>query len=417
MSVIMEDQIRQALTLMRIRRYRDAQTILAALLEQDPLNTRILYIFAEVKLQLSEHAAALEMIRQAIGLSPSDDRLFYRCGRIRLAMEQLKEAEEDFLEALRINPHSADYFASLAVLRSTGDNTEEKMEGCLQLADKALALNPENVPALNARCRALSRLGRSSEAERDIRAAFSIAPENPYNHATQGWMQVENGQPGNAVSSFAEALRLDPLNAYAQLGLREAMKGQHWLYRKTMGLVSGPIHSMTEKIQTIVQIVLTAIIAACFAGYFFPAFIPYAFLTGFTFFAALFLPYYIVPLGNLVLRLNRTGRHLLSKRDVATSSRVGASLLGAIAGLIYYLATREPGALAVYITGILLMVPLSVRLPASKSNMYTNLLLPASLTLGICAVAAVFDSGRFWHPLTILFFAWFFLYQAILKKL
>jgi tetratricopeptide (TPR) repeat protein len=413
---MMEDQIRQVLTLMRIRRYKDAQTILTALLEQEPLNTRILYIFAEVKLQLKEHAAALEMIRQAIGLSPSDDRLWYRRGRIRLAMEQLKEAEEDFLEALRINPHSADYFASLAVLRSTGDNTEAKMEDCLQLADKALALNPENVPALNARYRALSRLGRTSEAERDIRAAFSIAPDNPFNHATLGWMQVENGQPENAVSSFAEALRLDPLNPYAQLGLREAMKGQHWLYRQTMGLISGPVHSMTEKIQTVVQIVLTAIIAVCFLSYFYPPFIPYALPIGFTFFAGLFLPFYIVPLSNLILRLNKTGRHLLSRRDIVISNRVGSSLLAAIAGLTYYLATGEPGALAVYMTCILLMVPLSVTLPVGKSNVYTNLLLPASVTLGIFAVAAVFDSGSFWHPLTILFFAWFFLYLAILKK-
>src|SRR5436190_595817 len=77
----------------------------------------------------------------------------------------------------------------------------------------------------------LVKLGRRGEAGAAIDAALARDPQNATTHANQGWTLLHQGDPRKALEHFREALRIDPDLEWARAGIVEALKARYVAYR------------------------------------------------------------------------------------------------------------------------------------------------------------------------------------------
>ncbi len=118
----------------------------------------------------------------------------------------------------RMLPDSASAQAALAfaLLRN------RRPRAALETADAALAIDPDDLGALNSRALALGALGRADEAELTLRDALRRNPQSSGLHNNIGLMQLRQGQVAVARGSMLESLRIDPMSGLAASNLRRA---------------------------------------------------------------------------------------------------------------------------------------------------------------------------------------------------
>jgi Flp pilus assembly protein TadD len=80
----------------------------------------------------------------------------------------------------------------------------------LRLANRALALNGQSVPALYIKSAAYARLGRYVSARAALVRATELEPHNPQPWMLLGDIAVRRGDLKASKSAYARALRLDP---------------------------------------------------------------------------------------------------------------------------------------------------------------------------------------------------------------
>jgi tetratricopeptide (TPR) repeat protein len=96
-------------------------------------------------------------------------------------------------------------------------------------------------------------MARPDEARHTIATAMRINPENERTHADKGWIELNNNNRPLAEKHFREALRINPNNQYAEVGLKRVMD-------KNYGKPPGSAPNATTKI-LIYVILLTVTIA------------------------------------------------------------------------------------------------------------------------------------------------------------
>jgi Flp pilus assembly protein TadD len=119
-------------------------------------------------------------------------------------------------------PRDAEARALLAELLDEGGEPESALEELTF----ALADASDPVPVLVRRGAILARLGRSAEAERDLREAVSLQPSYPSGHLQLGVTLLRRGLAGDAAAAFRETLRLAPEDSDASYYLGEALLAQ-----------------------------------------------------------------------------------------------------------------------------------------------------------------------------------------------
>jgi len=139
---------------------------------------------------------------------------------------ELLKAES--LRAMRERPNNPDA-ADLAmrgeiILRSSPNGREEYNEA-RALFERALALDPQNLPAMigltNVLTDRLIDLASPdpekdvARAEETINAALALQPDNSSAHRQKGYVQITKRQYASAISEFEKAIAEDPNNAYA----------------------------------------------------------------------------------------------------------------------------------------------------------------------------------------------------------
>ena len=165
------DQAYLARALIRLERRLDARSVSDESLRLDPTAPEVLAARVEVLDGVGDRGGAVEAARALVA------RL----------------------------PESASARATLAfALYRRG-----RPRAALQVADQALALDPTDISALNARAVALGALLRPDEAAAALRAALERAPETPALHNNMGLALLRQGQVSMARGSMEEALRLD----------------------------------------------------------------------------------------------------------------------------------------------------------------------------------------------------------------
>jgi tetratricopeptide repeat protein len=189
---------------------------------------------------------------------------------------------------------------------------------------------------------ALLRLDRRDEAGAAMEGALARDPDDAFTHANRGWSLLHEGDPRRALEHFREALRLEPELDFARAGLIEALKARYWLYRQVLRyflwiarLTPGARWAVVIGLVVCQQVVartmranpeLTPILMPLLIGY-----LTFA-LTTWT----------AAPLTNLMLRLNRFGRLVLSPEERTGSNWVGAFVIIALICLGYGIVRSSP---------------------------------------------------------------------------
>lgn len=123
--------------------------------------------------KLGDTARAMEDHDRAVALS-AEGTAHYNRGNLRLALNDLTGAEEDFSEALRLNPKDAQALLNRGSVRALkGD-----VEGCAEDFEQAAKLYPQRAAARMKWGVLLLNLERKAEALSELQAALACAPED-----------------------------------------------------------------------------------------------------------------------------------------------------------------------------------------------------------------------------------------------
>ncbi len=304
-------------------------------LAADPDNPRAHAFLALCLAERESYADATEEAQAAIHLAPDMAFAHYALARILHERNRWEQAEPAIREAIRLDPEDPDYYALWSAIRLS----EGELNTALHAAEQGLRLDPEHVGCNNLRAMVLVKLGRKQEAGATIAIALARDPEHALSHANQGWTLLHRGQHQNALEHFREALRLDAHLDWARAGIVEALKARHFLYSLLLRyflwmsnlspqgqcfiilgavLVYKLLEALTEHNPTL-------------APWIRPILIAYILFAISTWLAS--------PLFDLLLRLDRFGRHALSRDQLVASNWLAGLLALGLLCLILWLLT------------------------------------------------------------------------------
>ncbi len=345
-------------------------------------------------LEMERFQDATVEARDGIALAPDDGFSHYAHGRVLLARDSYAEARAALLEAIRLDPGKEQYWGTLAAIHML----EEKPALALEAADHGLSIDPTDSQCANMRAMALVRLGRRAEAATTMQGALERDPEDAVTHANQGWAHLHAGKAKEAMESFRESLRLNPTSDWARAGIVEAMKARWWPYRILLRyfLWAGRLDSRWRiglflglwlAVQFVSKVKDASPAVQAAADAFVTAYIVFALTTWFA-----------SPLFNLLLRLNRFGRHALSASQTIEANWVGILTAASLTFLVARYATGRPVLLIISLVFAGLLFPLVALFMSSGGWPRVALALylggMAFAGLIICAGVAVSISGN-----------------------
>lgn len=374
----MSAHLARAELLLAQSRPADAEREARLALTQDPQNASAHAFLALCCIQLNRGEEALREALAAVGLAPGDPTVHRIRGFVLHRLERQSEALAAVDQSLRLDPNDADAH----VLRAAVLLASRQWKGALEAAEAALALDPEHVEAANFRAMALTQLGRKAEAAQTVDYALHRQPDNALSHANQGWNCLHQNNPRQAKEHFREALRLDPSLEYAREGMLEALKARNPIYRVMLayylwiGRQSGWIQGAFIAAIFFGGRIIEGLSASA-PGYSW-LFTPLKIL----FYAFIYLSWTAQPLFNLMLRLDRFGRHVLSRDQRLGSTVFGVVFAGLVGSLVWWLTTDAP--LSLELT--LVLAVLSLCVAATWSRRGANRALLAAGTVGLAGM-------------------------------
>ena len=314
-------------------------------------------LLALTLVRLDRGAEAVDEARRAITLAPASPLAHYAHADALDHRGQVREAREAIGEALRLEPEDADSWA----LAGQIELTDRGWDAALRAADRALAVDPEHVSAINVRARALVQLGRKVDAERTLSHALTQDPENASTHANRAWARLQHGDVRGAQDGFLEALRLEPEHEGARAGLIESIKARNAFYR---GMLAFGLWMGRQRRQTVWLVLILLWLVPRFLRVLarrYPDAEPFLAPVTIGIVLLVFLSWIIGPLSDAFLLFHPVGRHALSRRETTGAAAVSACLVAALACAV------AAGAAGVVSLGALGLVLLLFVLPLSAT--------------------------------------------------
>jgi tetratricopeptide (TPR) repeat protein len=302
-----------------------------------------------------KHQEATSEAEQGIHYGPDQAFPHYVMGTILLKRNRFDEAAERVSEAITIDPHDADYFSLLASIRME----QRRWTDALDAARQGLEVDPEHAGSKNLYAMALVNLGRKEEAGIALKGALSKDPENALSHANQGWALLHTAQHKEALGHFREALRLDPDLEWARQGIVEAMKARYFIYGVMLRyfLWMSRLSTRTQWLVVIGAWVVYKTFVAIAKSH--PQLAPAALPIIICYFIFVFLTWTSSALFNLLLRLDRFGRLVLSHEQIVASNWLAGCLLTAIVSAAVGMITANPVAISAALVFGFLSLPVS----------------------------------------------------------
>ncbi|HEV2694850.1 MAG TPA: tetratricopeptide repeat protein [Verrucomicrobiae bacterium] len=325
----MNPNLERALLLFQQSRHDLAASELRQVLAVDPNDAYAHALLALCLVHAGKYEEAANEARQAIHLGPDFSFAHYAHAQVLFKRNRFGEALMAINEAIRLDPDDADYHAVLANIHLQ----ESRWRDALNAAEQGLQFDPEHIGCTNLRAMAMVKLGDKQGAGRTIDTALSKNPDNSLTHANQGWTLLEKGDAKKAAEHFREALRLDPQNDWARQGIIEALKARNIIYAVMLKYFLW-MAKFSQRGQWGILL----------AGYFGnrllgviahenPALAPWILPLRILYIVFALMTWLAYPLFNLLLRLNKFGRLVLSREQTVATNWFGLCLLLALIGL------------------------------------------------------------------------------------
>jgi Flp pilus assembly protein TadD len=297
---------------------------------------------------------AQDEVQQAIVLAPDEPFPHYCRAVVLQHRRRYQEAEESAREALRLSPGSPDFHAQHAAILFQQEKWQEALDASLA----GLQFDAEHAGCGNLRTMALTKLGRRGESLATVDESLARDPDDEMAHANKGWALLHDGQPRPALEHFREALRLDPNYEYAQSGIVEALKARNplyrwmlayflWMARLSDGVKWGVILGGYFGYRTLGNVARSN-----------PELAPWITPLLVLYLGFVLLTWFSVPFFNLLLRINKFGRHALSRDQRIGSNWFGLCLLVVLGGIAVGFLTPYEDAFVFAIYGAGMAMPL-----------------------------------------------------------
>ncbi len=331
------------------QRFDLAADQLRQLLAQEPDDAAAHALLGLCLAQSEKLADAEREATQAVHLAPDLGFAHYVVASVLSQRGEYVRALGAIDEAIRLEPEDPAYHA----VRSQLFYQRRDWPAALAAAEQALTFDPEHVAANNLRAMALTQLGRRAEAGATLAATLSRAPEDPWSHANLGWTLLHSGKRKEAQQHFREALRLDPDNEHARLGILEAIKA------------GNPVYSlMLRWFLWMQRLSSTAQWGVILGGYFgsqmlsslsrsHPEWSGWILPVQILYISFVLLTWLARPLGNLMLRLHSFGRLVLTPIEAQAANAVGGCLFVSLLFVSAWCFLGFPASLIIAAAGFL----------------------------------------------------------------
>lgn len=326
--------LNRAIHLYQISRYADAETELRRALAEQPHDPHAHAMLGLCLVRQEKLQEAQDEVEQAIVLAPDWDYAHFCRAIVLEERHRFEEAEAAAREAVRLDPSNPNNYARLA----TSLYSQRKWRPALDATTEGLQYDAEHAACTNLRAMCLSMLGMQAEAIASVDQSLARNPDDSYAHANKAWALLHEGKLRPALEHFREALRLDPTNEYARQGMIEALKARNPTYRWMLAyfLWMARLDDRTRWGIILGGYFLSRLLRNVSRNN--PELETWTNPVLFLYFGFVLLTWFSVPLFNLLLRLNRFGRHALSRDQRTASNWFGGCVAVVIAGAVGYFA-------------------------------------------------------------------------------
>lgn len=202
------------------RRYVEALEALSVALDLDPQHLQAHIGTGDAHLKLGDLTEAQASYFRALKLRPEYPAALDGLARIYEARADEYEAINHFRRAIASDSGYAPAYTHLGDLYLRKNQFKEAIE----LLEEAISVRPDFAAGLNRLAVAYGRLGLTTLAVATIQKAMQLEPNQASHPATLGWLQLEQDSPAAAEQWFISALRLDPDQVIAHMGLAEVAR-------------------------------------------------------------------------------------------------------------------------------------------------------------------------------------------------
>ena len=156
-------------------------------------------------------------------IDPTSEQQSLRSGNRHFQQGKYDKAIEDYDEAIRINPESAEAYYN----RGTTKDMLGRHEEAIADYNEAIRINPEFAQAYYNRGNAKDALGRHEEAIANYDEAIRINSQYAQAYCNRGTVKLTFDQHNEAIEDYDEAIRINPqfAKAYYNRGIAKGMIG------------------------------------------------------------------------------------------------------------------------------------------------------------------------------------------------
>jgi tetratricopeptide (TPR) repeat protein len=173
---------------------------------------------------------ALASASAAAEKNPNDPAAWLTLGHLQQAAGDQDSAIHSFLEAQRMQPHSAPTMYSLGMsffLLGLDTNVDDYYQRAARHFRLALEIDPKQDRAVFMLGVIAAVESKLSEGRSYMEKAMALSPQNPYYHLELGVLLDRMGEAEKAVDEMIKAERLDPANPQCHLSLGEIYARQN----------------------------------------------------------------------------------------------------------------------------------------------------------------------------------------------
>jgi tetratricopeptide (TPR) repeat protein len=198
--------IERAETAIELNKNEDALADVNAALDIDPEYTRVLEARALLMIRKSRYASALQDCRKAVAIDAGRPLSHYRCGLAHWMLNETKEAEAAFSEAIRLDPEFALAWGDRGELRAELDRFDEAYRD----NDEALKLSANDPAFLRQRSLIALYEGKLDDSLKHYDRAIAAAPEDAWGYEGRAWARIEQRRLADALDDCERAIAILP---------------------------------------------------------------------------------------------------------------------------------------------------------------------------------------------------------------
>jgi tetratricopeptide (TPR) repeat protein len=210
----------EALALHQRGQLQEAQKRYDEILRMQPHNHDALHLLGLLESQAGHHQRAVDLIGQAIAISPANAVFHSNLGISLQDLKQLPAAIASFERAIAINPGLAEAHYN----RGNALQELQELEAAVASYDHALAINPDYAKAHSNRGNALQQLKQYDAAVASYDRAVAINPAHARAWSNRGNALQELKQFEAAIASYDRAIAINPDYAEAYYNRGNALR-------------------------------------------------------------------------------------------------------------------------------------------------------------------------------------------------